>query len=79
MRYEVLLDLDGDWRGMVHVFDTSKPKERNQDVMVSGARWSFETHVITVTVDDIFGDPDASLVAEVLAHASIELRRALLN
>jgi hypothetical protein len=64
---------------MVHIYDTSLPKAQNRDMLVSGAKYLFDKHVIEVDVEDDVMVPDLGFVAEALAHASISLRLALSN
>lgn len=75
--YTVMLDLEGKWRGMVHVFDDQADKTHNRDVVVSGARFAFELGVIVFTVDDVF-HTDAP-IPQILTEAGRVLSRAILN
>lgn len=76
---EVLLDIEGKWRGMVHIFDTALPKSMNQDVLVSGAKYDFNTHVITVDAADDVMTKDLEFAVDAIASAAIALRVALSN
>lgn len=76
---EVMLDLEGKWRGMVHIYDPSLPKAGNRDMLVSGARYLFEEGRISVNAaDDIF-TKDVEFAVEAIAAAAVEIRRGLAN
>lgn len=47
-----MLETGGKFKGYVHVFDESKDKTHNRDVVVSGAFW--QNGCLWVTDDDIF-------------------------
>ncbi len=74
--YEVMLDLDGAWRGMVHVIDHGRPP--HEDVLVSGARYDFHNFTINASSDDIF-ETDLNLVARILVAATRALVLGLTN
>lgn len=76
---EVMLEVEGTWRGIVHISDTSLPKAQNQDVLVSGAKYKFDEHTIVVDVENDVMIKDLDFIAEALAHAAISLRIALSN
>jgi len=50
--FEVMLEMGGKFKGYVHVFDESKDKSQNRDVVVSGAFW--RDGCLWVTDEDIF-------------------------
>ncbi len=76
---EVVLDLEGKWRGMVHIYDPALPKSGNRDMLVSGARYHFDEHKISVNAEDDIFTPDVEFAVEAIAVAAVEIRRGLCN
>lgn len=71
--YEVLLDRDGEWKGLCHLFDhESLHDPYNSDVLMSGARWNFNDETITLgdaTVYDGFKQELLGPMAEAIRRA----------
>ena len=59
--FEVMIETGGKFEGMVHIFDKSKKKSRNQDVVVSGA--VFTSGQLIALEEDIFEPIDGLLEA----------------
>lgn len=70
--YEVILDVGGQWDGMVHILDAELPHdaERCTDVVMTGARWDGKT----VTIGSADVHCDVLLAFELATKAADVLR-----
>lgn len=76
--YEVMLDVSGQWRGLVHLVDCEKPHDPGgTDVVFSGARWDFGRQFLTLGDAYLAPDVTALKAATLVAPTTDSLRRAV--
>ena len=68
-----MLEKSGKWRGFVHVFDLDLRKANNHDVIVSGARFDFESFKLLVAPEDVFVDRGPWVLFEVRRQIALGL------
>jgi hypothetical protein len=60
-QYEVLLEVGGQWKGMVHLIDAEQPHDPcNSDVLITGARFDELTKTVVLGDADVRAGFDAS-------------------
>jgi hypothetical protein len=82
-RYEVMLEISGQWAGMVHLIDGEKPHDPlNSDVLITGARYDSEERRVVLGDADVAVGFDAQrfvpLMTEMISRTdgqACELRR----
>jgi hypothetical protein len=60
-RFEVMMEVEGRFAGMVHVYDLGMSMGQNRDILISGAQ--FRSGILVVTPDDVFVEVDGLVEA----------------